>query len=113
MARIRVIFSLPQHVDRYGFSVPVPVSWPTEPLAYVTWYSRFKRSPDDVTGMYRVDADNFSGSIISLASIRQTCMLVPSKHAWEESWTSENILDECKSFFVNHLQSKYSYQTIY
>ena len=86
--------------------------WPIEPLAYVTWYSVFKGLPDKTTGMYRVDPSR-SSSIIPLSSIRQTCMLTPSKHIWEESWTSDTVLDECQSFFVNNLQSKYAYQTIY
>ena len=105
-------------VECYGFPVAAPSYWPTEPLAYVTWFSRFKGGPDPTTGMYRVDPSIDShglpqGAILPLANIRQGCMLVPCKSTWDESWSSTGILDQCSSFFVNNLQSKYTYQTIY
>ncbi|KAJ3753472.1 hypothetical protein EV360DRAFT_53426 [Lentinula raphanica] len=117
-ARVRVIFCLPQKVLKRGFLVNAPSSWPQEPLAYVTWYTRFKSAPDKTTGMYYVEPAIASngipqGAIIPLANIRQNCMLVPSLQVWESSWTSDNILDKCSSFFVNNMQSKYTYQTIY
>jgi hypothetical protein len=117
-ARIKVIFRLPQIVDCHDFRVPAPVFWPTEPLAYVTWFSRFKRSPDVSTGMYRVEPSKDShgiaqGAIIPLSVIRQSCMLVPSVTSWDKTWNSTNVLDGCNSFFINNLQSKYAYQTIY
>ncbi|KAJ3831945.1 hypothetical protein F5878DRAFT_548875, partial [Lentinula raphanica] len=117
-ARLRVIFRLPQLVLNSGFLVNAPARWPKEHLAYVTWYSRFKSSPDPSTGMYKVEPVIGSngvpqGAIVPLANIRQNCMLVPSKKSWDKHWNSDNILDECPSFFVNNLQTKYSYQTIY
>ncbi|KAJ3964841.1 hypothetical protein EV361DRAFT_975920 [Lentinula raphanica] len=113
-ARLRVIFRLPQTVGLKK----APASWPKEHLAYVTWYSRFKSTPDPATGMYKIEPAIASngvpqGAIIPLADIRQSCMLVPSRTNWDSSWKSENILDECPSFFVNNLQTKYTYQTIY
>ncbi|KIK49782.1 hypothetical protein GYMLUDRAFT_183639 [Collybiopsis luxurians FD-317 M1] len=118
VGRLRVIFRLPQVVDRDGFMGPAPPEWPREPLAYITWFTRFKSSPDKATGMYRVEpaADAkgmLLGSIISLSDIRQGCMLTPSKANWDSAWNTDNILDNCDSFFVNNLQSKYAYQTIY
>ncbi|KAF5362693.1 hypothetical protein D9757_014516 [Collybiopsis confluens] len=117
-ARLRVIFRLPETVNRYGFPSPSPLNWPAHPLAYVTWYTRFARAPDKGTGMYKVQPVVGSngiplGAIIPLSDIRQPCMLVPSRAEWEKGWTSENVLDQCPSFFVNNLQNKYSYQTIY
>jgi hypothetical protein len=105
-------------VDRDGFSVSAPLQWPKHPLAYVTWFTRFKNSPDDDTLMYRIAPAKDSkgqpqGSIIPLTDIRQSCMLTPSRATWDETWSRENILDRCDTFFVNNLQSKYSYQTIY
>ncbi|KAJ3816303.1 hypothetical protein F5880DRAFT_1494435, partial [Lentinula raphanica] len=119
-ARLRVIFRLPQMIKDpdSGFPVKAPAHWPKEHLAYVTWYSRFKSSPDKATGMYKVEPSIGSngvplGAVIPLSNIRQNCMLVPSKAVWDNHWDSDNILDECSSFFVNNLQSKYTYQTIY
>ncbi|KAF5364863.1 hypothetical protein D9757_012750 [Collybiopsis confluens] len=111
-ARLKVIFRLPSIVYRYGFPAPPPGNWPKEPLAYVTWYSRFKRAPDKATGMYRLEPALDShrqpqGAIISLSDIRQGCMLVPARTQWEEQWTAQNVLDQCSSFFVNNLQRPY------
>ncbi|KAF5377714.1 hypothetical protein D9757_009398 [Collybiopsis confluens] len=50
-ARVRVIFRLPNEVYRYGFPVSAPQNWPTGPLIYVTWFTRFKPAPDRSTGM--------------------------------------------------------------
>ncbi|KIK51244.1 hypothetical protein GYMLUDRAFT_181672, partial [Collybiopsis luxurians FD-317 M1] len=115
---LRVIFCLPRIVLMNGFPVSVLNYWPTEFLAYVTWYMRFQHSPDKNTGMYHIEAavdskGQAQGSIITLSDIRQCCMLMPSRGLWNESWTSSNILDQCSSFFMNNLQSKYTYQTIY
>ena len=89
-----------------------------EPMVYVTWFTHFTATPDNNTGMYRVKPAKDSkglpqGSIIPLTDIRQSCMLTPSQTAWDGLWNTENILDKCDSFFVNNLQSKYSYETIY
>ena len=118
MARLRIIFCLPKTVNREGFLESAPVEWPTQPLAYVTWFTRFRPSPDNDTGMYRIEPAKDSkaqaqGMIIHLTDIRQSCMLTPSKTNWDPTWTRDNILDKCESFLVNNMQSKYSYQTIY
>ena len=119
MGRLKVIFCLPKKVNQDGIGGSAPVQWPTVPLAYVTWYTRFKASPDDQnSGMYRVEPAKYSngmaqGAIIPLTDIRQTCMLTPARSTWDTTWSTENILDKCNSFLVNNLQSKYSYQTVY
>ncbi|KAF5347147.1 hypothetical protein D9757_013661 [Collybiopsis confluens] len=108
IARVKVIFKLPQNVQRLsgGMVETASFNWPDVPLAYVTWYTRFKQAPDSKSGvgMYHVKPSYDSkgmaqGAIIPLSAIRQSCMLVPSKHAeWDPSWTSDNILDRCSSF---------------
>ncbi|KAF9064711.1 hypothetical protein BDP27DRAFT_1230085 [Rhodocollybia butyracea] len=122
VARLRVIFQLPEKVKRLGqgFGIleePAPSNWPRTPLAYITWFSHFKSGPDSKNGMCHVKPSALNGipqgGIISLSDIRQSCMLVPSSNEWSRSWISDNILDECPSFFVNNFQSKYTYQTIY
>ena len=55
MARLRIIFCLPKMVNRDGFPKPAPVEWPTQPLAYVTWFTCFRPSPDNDTGMYHIE----------------------------------------------------------
>lgn len=117
-ARLRVIFRLPRTVDNNGLPMSAPANWPTDPLAYVQWYTPFRKSPEVHSGMYRVEPSVDSkgvarGSIIALSDIRQTCMLTPGQSTWDQNWSSINLLDKCSSFVVNNLQSKYAYQTIY
>ncbi|KAJ3747404.1 hypothetical protein DFH05DRAFT_1457774 [Lentinula detonsa] len=99
-----------ERVDRGGFLVPASSQWPRDPLAYVTWFTRFKTSPDHNTLMYRVEPAKDSkgqaqGSIIPLTDIRQSCMLTPGRTTWDKTWNTESILDKCDSLFVNNLQS--------
>ncbi|KAJ7214315.1 hypothetical protein GGX14DRAFT_341410, partial [Mycena pura] len=44
------------------------------------------------------------GAVIPLTDIRQTCQLFPNfdRPAVNEQWTSDTVLDECYSFFVNN-----------
>jgi hypothetical protein len=101
IGRIRVIFTLPRELD--GF--PVPKTWPTQPLAYIEWYLPLKPTAHSSTGMYHIKKfkPETSGlsrcSIISLAAIRQSCMLSPSfGEEVDEFWTSTNVLDVSHSF---------------
>jgi hypothetical protein len=118
VGRLCVIFCLLQIVDCNSFLGPAPAEWPTEPMAYIMWFTHFKPSPHDDTGMYCVEPAKDSkgldqGYIILLTDIWQTCMLAPGKTIWDKTWDSQNILDRCDSFFINNLESKYSYQMIY
>lgn len=113
-----MIFRLPDIVSHDGFPVEAPRNWPKIQLAYITWYTRFGKAPDPVTGMYTVTSSTDSkgkmqGCVVPIAQIRQICMLTPHRGDWNQQWDSTNILDLCPSFFVNNLQSKYSFQTIY
>ena len=55
-----------------------------------------------------------AGSIIPLADIRQSCMLFPAFGATcNDSWTADNVLDTCTSFYVNNWSSMYSYKTLW
>ena len=55
VARLKVLFRLPVAVEWDGIQRAAPPEWPKYPLAYVTWFSRFKSTPDNDTGMYRVE----------------------------------------------------------
>lgn len=119
MGQIRVIFRLPQVLGASALKQPSPSWWKVEePLVYVHWFSRFKNRPDPHNQMYIIEKVKDSkgqipGAIIPLANVRQGCMLSPASKDWSHEWKSHTILDQCKRFFVNNLQSKYSYCTIY
>lgn len=110
VGRIKVIFRLPEVtllLERNDYS--------HIPLAYIEWYSKLKTNSEKNSGMYKLrQLDPVEGIIVPLVNIRQGCMLHPDFGAGVESdWKSKNILDECKTFYINNWQSKYTYQTIY
>ncbi|TFK59489.1 hypothetical protein BDN72DRAFT_780642, partial [Pluteus cervinus] len=118
IARVKVIFKLPERVQALGGLRDAPAQWPKGPLAYVEWYSL--ASQPEHHGMYKVKRSQSSTgaiqtSIISLSTIRQSCMLIPrfSEDDTELRWTPENVLDLAPSFFVNNWLDMYSYQTIW
>jgi len=118
IGRLKIIFRLPTTINRDGIPCPSPSEWPIDPLAYISWFTHFKTSLDKNMGMYHIQPAKDStgqeqGCIVPLSNVRQGCMLTPSRATWDSTWNPENILDKCDSFFVNNLQSKYSYQTIY
>ena len=73
IGRLRVIFKLPNKL--YG-SWTAPSAWPSEPLAYIEWFTKLKTDPEPHHGMYLVTdavplADgNLPGAIVRLSSIR-------------------------------------------
>ena len=117
VGRVRVIFELPEHLDVGLGSQAAPNAWPKEPLVYVEWYGVPRSLPDENTGMYVIKKTTETQySIVTLTSIRQSCMLIPKfddNRDWKSTWTSENILDNASSFYLNHWQSSYAYQTIW
>jgi hypothetical protein len=122
VGRVRVIFTLPKQVETYLGTQPAPRSWPTEPLAYIEWYSKLDRAADPKHGMmYHMkkvtttsNPVRLQGAILPLSQIHQSYMLFPIFPAVVPShWTPTNVLDHATSFLVNNWLSKYSYQSIW
>ena len=96
VARVRAIFRIPDH---YGPEY-------REPVAFVEWFTPFRSEPDADTGMFKVSHSSQNHrrrvSIIPLSQIVRSCHLIP---VWgksvDRSWTSDNVLDRCKQFYVN------------
>ncbi|KAJ7797991.1 hypothetical protein B0H14DRAFT_3114235 [Mycena olivaceomarginata] len=94
VARVRLIFRLP---ESYG-------SYP-HPLAYVDWYKPLKDPVPNIR-MHEVSLSSRNhrqnSSIIPITDIICSCHLIPvfgkSTHP---TWTSDRILDQCKSFYLN------------
>ncbi|KAJ7334948.1 hypothetical protein DFH08DRAFT_916210 [Mycena albidolilacea] len=114
----QIIFTLPTTLDDRS---PAPQHWPNYPVAYVEWFSTFKTSHEQHHHMYAISRPpprtdgTVMGSIIPLSDIRQVCQLFPNfgRADVDKSWTSDNVLDQCKSFFVNNWASRYAYQSIW
>ena len=117
VGHVQVIFQLPSHLDPGLGPQEVPASWPHTPLAYIEWYKPQSTIADDSTGMYIIKkTKDIQCSVVSLKSIRQSCMLLPKfddSIDWKSTWTSDNILDNASTFFLNNWQSSYAYQTIW
>jgi hypothetical protein len=125
IGRVRVIFTLPKTIQRPGYIEESPKEWPTQPLAYIEWYTRQASTADKTHGMYKISRSydtqgRQQGSIIPLSNIRQSCMLIPifSKPRTPEAknldnWTSDNVLDKATSFLINNFLDFYAFQTIW
>lgn len=117
--QLRVIFCLPEFLGVSTMKRPSPSWWNVkEPLVYVQWFSKFRKEPDSHNQMYIVDwardaKGEIQGMVVPLTNIRQCCMLSPATKDWDCDWESHTVIDQCKRFFVNNFQSKYSYYTIY
>ena len=125
VGRIKIIFSLPKIIERPGYQESAPKEWPTQPLAYVEWYTRQGTLADKTHGMYKVfpaydSQGRQQGSIIPLSNIRQSCMLIPvfpkprtQKDQNLEGWTPGNVLDKAKAFLINNFLDLYTFQTVW
>ncbi|KAJ7737447.1 hypothetical protein DFH07DRAFT_753069 [Mycena maculata] len=94
VARIRVIFRLPEN---YG-------SYP-HPLAYVDWYKPLKNPVPNIR-MHEVSLSSRNhrqnSSIIPLTQVLRSCHLIPAfGKSVDPTWTSDRVLDQCKSFYLN------------
>lgn len=104
---------------------PAPAWWPTGPLAYVEWYTKFAPAAADPAHlMYSVRKQPLAanglpqGKIIPLSQIRQSCQLIPMfpgglHGSVPLEWTSENVLDEAAKLFLNNMAGQYAYQTLW
>ncbi|CAA7267308.1 unnamed protein product [Cyclocybe aegerita] len=79
VGRLRVIFTLPQKFDTRLGPRELPSYWPTEPLAYVEWYSPQAANASAANGMmYRIKklepdtAGHIPGAVVPLSHIRQS-----------------------------------------
>ncbi|KAJ6582767.1 hypothetical protein B0H10DRAFT_1926495 [Mycena sp. CBHHK59/15] len=94
VARVRVIFRLPEEFGIYP-----------DPLAYVDWFKPLKQPVPNI-GMHEVSLSSRNhrqnSSIIPVPDIVRSCHLIPVFGcSADPAWTSDNVLDQCKSFYLN------------
>ncbi|KAH7903903.1 hypothetical protein BJ138DRAFT_1019885, partial [Hygrophoropsis aurantiaca] len=87
-------------------------------LAYVEWFSPFPATPDTNHGMYKISRSLRNGermaSIIPVDIIRRSVHLIPKfGRVAPREWTSSNVLELCKTFYVNPFTDRHAYLTIF
>ena len=94
VAQVQVIFALPEEYGTFR-----------HPLTYVEWFTPFHTPAQDL-GMYQVSQSTHSGyrwaSIIVVNQIERLVHLVPKfGRQVDRTWTVDDILELCKTFYVN------------
>ncbi|KAG1885292.1 uncharacterized protein F5891DRAFT_970195, partial [Suillus fuscotomentosus] len=114
VAQIRVIFSLSAKAKQAVFrNAGLP-----DHFAYVEWFTPFSNTPEANHGMYKVlrafcDGEK-QASIIPVRNIRCSVHLIPQfGPVAPREWTSSNVLDQCRTFFVNEFTDRDAYVTLF
>ncbi|KIJ65793.1 hypothetical protein HYDPIDRAFT_109810 [Hydnomerulius pinastri MD-312] len=116
IGQVRAVFSIPQQAQNLIFghaNVSIP-----QHLAYVEWFTPFAPSPERNHAMYKVQRSIVNrermGSIVPVVNIRRSVHLIPKFGAVApREWTSSNVLERCKTFFVNPFTDRHAYRTIF
>ncbi len=111
---MKVIFSIPEDAKKLTFFGEKTPQY----LAYVEWFKLCEKEPRPNHLLYRVTRALDSNkqrmvSIIPVQDIQCSTHLFPQfGRTVTQSWTSDDVLDKCKNFFINCFQSRYSYYII-
>ncbi|KAJ7859622.1 hypothetical protein B0H14DRAFT_3084916 [Mycena olivaceomarginata] len=110
VGQVRVVFSLTERIRGLIF----PAEKPPVHLAYVEWFSKFPNTPEPNHRMYKISRpDERYASIIPVANIRRSVHLFPQFGPVAPcDWTSENVLEWCKKFYVSPWSDRHAYITI-
>ncbi|KAI9059490.1 hypothetical protein FKP32DRAFT_1614234 [Trametes sanguinea] len=118
VAQVRVVFTLTDAVLDYLFPALPAHQRPPRHLAYVEWFSKFSAAPDRNTRMYKVSrtlqGDQRLASILPVNLIERSVHLIP-RHSGPipRQWTSDNVLDECSTFYLNPYKDMHTYFNLY
>ncbi|KAJ7694865.1 hypothetical protein B0H17DRAFT_931310 [Mycena rosella] len=110
VGQVRVVFSLSKRVLAWMF----PHEKPPKYLAYVEWFSKFPNSPERHHKMYKILRPNECfASIIPVGNIRRSVHLFPNfGPVVPREWTSQNVLELCKKFYVSPWSDRHGYIVI-
>ncbi|KAG1804353.1 hypothetical protein EV424DRAFT_1330672 [Suillus variegatus] len=110
VAQVRVIFTIPEkhHASLFPSHISIP-----KHLAYVEWFSPFTGTSERNHGMRKVSRSYENGeqlvSIIPVKDIRRSVHLIPKfGRIAPRDWTSSNVLELCRDFFVNPFTDRHA-----
>ena len=112
VAQIKVIFELPQAL------IDMLQTPPQEKyFVYVEWFTDFAPSPQPHHGLYRIKhslQNNLRrASVIPIDHIHRSIHLIPKFGPQvPPTWTSDNVLELCDTFYVNSFSDRHAYHTI-
>ncbi|KAG1763892.1 hypothetical protein EV702DRAFT_1018819 [Suillus placidus] len=111
VGQVRVVFSLPSKSLPLLF--PPTVQVPSH-LAYIEWFSPFALAPDRHHGLYKVSRSFLGGakvaSIVPLSKIVRSAHLLPNFGAVvPREWSSDTVLDDCDTFWLNSYLDRFTY----
>ncbi|KAG1763412.1 hypothetical protein EDD22DRAFT_979391 [Suillus occidentalis] len=114
VGQIWAIFSMRERDAQFLFP---PTHQPPKHLAYIEWFRPFSSTPDPRHGMYKITCLVHSGervaSIIPVSNIVRSIHLIPKfRPVAPCHWTSNNVLEECDTFFVNCYIDRHSFVTL-
>lgn len=89
-----------------------------EHLAYVVWFTPFSSNPDINHGLYKIShyvKDGYRvSSVVPVSQIKRSVHLFPDFGAVvPREWSSTNVLEDCKVFYLNPFSDRHAYVTMY
>jgi hypothetical protein len=118
VGQVRCVFMLPKIALQVWF--PTLEIQPAKYLAYVEWFTPFRRAPEANHLMYKVSHAFRSGGTERLASVVPVDTICRSVHLFPkfgthapQSWKSSNVLELCDAFYVNNFLDRATYATVY
>ncbi|KAI1783377.1 hypothetical protein LXA43DRAFT_1133211 [Ganoderma leucocontextum] len=113
IAQVRVVFTIPDRCLDKLFPGMALADRPPRHLAYVEWFTKFNSSPDPDSKLHKVTWAKQNGariaSVIPVSALQRSVHLIPKWGGPVPShWTSENIMDECKTFYMNSFKDSHT-----
>ena len=90
---------------------------PPKYLVYIDWFTDFAALPHPFTGLYIVRhsllENQRRASVISLDHIHRSVHLIPKfGPRAPQQWDTDNVLEQCDTFYVNSFSDRHVYHTI-
>ncbi|KAF9032528.1 hypothetical protein BDZ89DRAFT_1100996 [Hymenopellis radicata] len=115
IAQVRLVFTLTPGMMKRVFNGIPRSDWPTH-MAYVCWFTAFG-CPDPDSSLYSVSRCETDGgyiaSVVDVRLIERSVHLFPRfGRVAPRAWTSSNVLEKCKSFYLNSYSDRHMYKLL-